>query len=283
MSELLHPELLEHAPRGKHVARKLEVMARQIKAAYNGGKEPGVSVVIRTLNEINGLRALLHDIYAQDYTGDIEIIVVDNESTDGTPELARELGAEVVTLPRAEFTYPRSMNAGVEAAKHDLVWLTVGHALPSTKQLLRAGSRWFKDPAVGGAYHIPMLPSANASWLEKGFLLANSALFKTIPNVKKAGLGVMAATSAMIAKPIWQELGRFDERYESGGEDTALAGSMIAAGYRVVREPGLSAHHSHGSGLIKAVRKHHEYMQTVKGPVPLRREAIKDTHPHLNP
>ncbi|MGB4759587.1 MAG: glycosyltransferase [Candidatus Saccharimonadales bacterium] len=283
MRELLHPELLEHVLRGRYVARRYESLARQIKAKHIGPKEPDVSVVIRTLNEAEGLRALVQDIRAQDYTGKVEIVVVDNESTDGTPELAKELGAKVVTLPRADFTYPRSMNLGVETATYELVWLTVGHALPSSRQVLRAGARWFRDPKVGGVYHVPILPNANASWLEKGFLFASSALFRTVPNVKKAGLGVLAATSAMIAKPIWRELGRFDERYESGGEDTALAGKMIAAGYKVVREPGLAAHHSHGSGLIKALRKHREYLQTVKGPVPLRREEIKNTHPHLNP
>jgi len=55
--------------------------------------------------------------------------------------------------------------------------------------------------------------------------------------IKKAGMGVLAANCAMIAKRAWQELGGFDERYQAGGEDTALAKSMLENGYEVVRIP----------------------------------------------
>lgn len=54
-------------------------------------------------------------------------MVVGNEAADHTRAIAKDYGAEVVTLPRGEFTYPRSMNLAMQAASHDAVFLTVAH------------------------------------------------------------------------------------------------------------------------------------------------------------
>ena len=109
---------------------------------------PPVSVVIRTLNENIALSRLLTAIDAQSYSGRIEVIVVDNESTDGTAKTARTGGATVVTLPRTDFSYPRSMNLGMQAATNEVVLLTVGHALPLSRHWISNAVRHFDDLAV---------------------------------------------------------------------------------------------------------------------------------------
>jgi glycosyltransferase involved in cell wall biosynthesis len=59
--------------------------------------QPRVSVVIPTRNEAGAIGRVLADIPAQFVT---EILVVDNNSTDGTPEIAAKMGARVVHEPR---------------------------------------------------------------------------------------------------------------------------------------------------------------------------------------
>lgn len=56
-----------------------------------------VSVVIPTRNEREGIARVLADLPSDLVT---EVIVVDNSSTDGTPEVAAQLGARVVCEPR---------------------------------------------------------------------------------------------------------------------------------------------------------------------------------------
>ena len=65
----------------------------------------------------------------------------------------------------------------------------------------------------------------------------------------------------MIAKPVWQELGRFDERYQHGGEDEALARLMLKNGYAIVEEPALSVHHSHGLSVVDYWKQLRYYRQ----------------------
>jgi glycosyltransferase involved in cell wall biosynthesis len=56
-----------------------------------------VSVIIPTRNEALALKYVLADIPASLVT---EVLVVDNNSTDGTPEIAAQMGARVVREPR---------------------------------------------------------------------------------------------------------------------------------------------------------------------------------------
>ena len=56
-----------------------------------------VSVIIPTHNEAQGIGRVLADLPSNLVT---EVIVVDSNSTDGTPDLARKMGAQVIQEPR---------------------------------------------------------------------------------------------------------------------------------------------------------------------------------------
>ncbi len=55
-----------------------------------------VSVVIPALNEQVRIRTVLESLKAQDYDGEIEIIVADGNSTDRTADISREYADKVV-------------------------------------------------------------------------------------------------------------------------------------------------------------------------------------------
>jgi glycosyltransferase involved in cell wall biosynthesis len=69
-----------------------------------------VSVVIPTHNEAQAIGRVLADLPAGLIT---EVIVVDSNSTDGTPELAANLGARVISEPRRG--YGRACLTGIES------------------------------------------------------------------------------------------------------------------------------------------------------------------------
>jgi glycosyltransferase involved in cell wall biosynthesis len=70
-----------------------------------------VSVVIPTHNEAQGIGRVLADLPAHIVT---EVVVVDSNSTDGTPEIAAKMGARVLHEPRRG--YGRACLTGLAAA-----------------------------------------------------------------------------------------------------------------------------------------------------------------------
>jgi len=57
---------------------------------------PDISIVIAAFNEEKNLPRLFETIKNQDFKGSFEIIVIDNNSTDKTAQIAKKLGARVV-------------------------------------------------------------------------------------------------------------------------------------------------------------------------------------------
>jgi GT2 family glycosyltransferase len=278
---LLHPELLETVPFGN--ARTAKLLNRRISDTLvdDPRRDPNVSLVVRVFNEAAKLEKLFEDINRQLYSGEVQVIVVDNYSRDRSVEVAKRHGAEVVMLPRSEFTYPRSMNLGVEAASHDLVFLTVAHVRLSSTHNLHAGARHFRNDNTAGAFGT-CLPAEGASYLERWAAAGDPTLFLARPAkpIKNCGLGTLGATGAMISKRVWTELGRFDERYQAGGEDTALAKLMLKAGYRVVQEPAMTVHHSHGLGFKDAVKQYINQRAT-RAPTQLDEQRLMARRPDL--
>ena len=81
-----------------------------------GGSTPEVSIVMPCLNEAETLGVCIQKAHAaiQAHRLHAEVIVADNGSDDGSPELARVLGAHVVYAPLKG--YGAALMAGIEAA-----------------------------------------------------------------------------------------------------------------------------------------------------------------------
>ena len=84
---------------------------------------PWCSVILPTLNEGTTLPITLKALNGEWPGGNLQVIVVDGGSTDGTPELARKWGATVITSAPGR---ARQMNAGAAIATGS--WLFFLHA-----------------------------------------------------------------------------------------------------------------------------------------------------------
>jgi glycosyltransferase involved in cell wall biosynthesis len=280
---LLHPEFFKTVPFGNSRTARLLDQRISDTLVDDRRNDPDVSVVVRVFNEAARLEKLFEDIDKQLYGGEVEVVVVDNGSSDRSAEVAKCHGAEVVTLPQTEFTYPRSLNVGVEAASNDVVFVTVAHIRLSNTHNLHAGARHFaRNDNTAGAFGT-CLPNEGASHLERVAAAGDPTLFLARPakHIKRCGLGALGATGAMISKRVWKELGGFDDRYQAGGEDTALARSMLKAGYGVVQEPAMTVHHSHGLGFKDTVKQYIHQQQIVRAPREFDRHGLLTRRPDL--
>ncbi|MEK7061881.1 MAG: glycosyltransferase [Patescibacteria group bacterium] len=215
------------------------------------------SIIIRTLNEKKCLAELLAVLRRQDYSGETEIIVVDNQSTDGTAEFAVQQGAKLVTIKKDDFSYPFSMNKGAEVASGEILVYLVGHALPFKNYWLRHGLEHFADPQVAGVYS-PVIPKKGCTFAEMLFYWPGylHAWMRGPHCVKQGAMGVFGATNIALRKNLWEKH-HFDERYGLGGEDGEWAGWVMSQGLQIVCDYRFSVRHSHGlgfSGLKKQIQ-----------------------------
>jgi len=87
------------------------------------------SIVIRAYNEEKHIGRLLEGIRQQTLK-DVEIILVDSGSADGTISIAQSFEARIVRIPSGEFTFGRSLNVGIQAATRELIVMASAHVYP---------------------------------------------------------------------------------------------------------------------------------------------------------
>lgn len=78
------------------------------------------TVVIPALNEAGNIRQLVHEVRA---AAPVEVIVVDNGSTDSTAHEAEAAGVEVVSEPRRGYGYACAAGAAAVSASDVLVFM----------------------------------------------------------------------------------------------------------------------------------------------------------------
>lgn len=113
---------------------------------------PTIAIVIPTLNEAANLPKCLRGIASQDYPRErVDVIVVDNGSTDGTLDIAAKSGARVLhnDVKDAE----RSKMIGLSEARSDLfIYLDADIELASPDVLSRLVEPLRGDSSLAGAF-----------------------------------------------------------------------------------------------------------------------------------
>ncbi|MDB5183141.1 MAG: glycosyl transferase [Candidatus Saccharibacteria bacterium] len=254
MSFLLHAENFKRIPfTGGVLARALNKRAAEMTTLTHGMTDPDLSVIIRSRNNIFYIKELFEDIQAQDFKGQIEVIVVDTESTDGTVEYSQSQGAKIIHLSQADFTYPVALNLGFNAAKYPYVVTLVGHSNLSNTMMFKSLTFWSQQEKFGGMYGIPLTNKNGSFWDRIDSMLLLTLMAPKVLNGPSGGM--LGANTSIVNRSVWEKLGGYDNAYGGGGEDAALARSMLADGYVIVREPLLRLFHSHGLNLINSIRQ----------------------------
>jgi rhamnosyltransferase len=232
-----------------------------------------VSVVIRTLNEAPQLRRLIMALQSQSLRP-TELIVVDNESTDSTAQVAEVWATKVVTIPFEEFSYPRSLNAGMGIASCPVVVSLPAHAVPMRRDWLESAVRHFDRTAVAGVYSA-VRPNVGAGLFER--MMYNwtwCTKRKGSPyDIKEAALGTFSATCHAARRSTWMEH-PFDEQYGMGGEDVEWAAWAMTQGKAIVYDHRFTVRHSHGLNAWQLYKQIKEW-QAMLEPQPFDRRNIR--------
>ncbi len=211
-----------------------------------------ITAVVPVHNRVELLRQLLDSVAAQTIPFD-EVIVVDNASTDGAGDLARERGCTVISL--AENTgFARAVNLGWRAAKNSR-WIAI---LNSDVTLDPSWLERLLDAACNSSFAAGTIFNARDRQAVDGTydLLSRSGCAWRAGNgehgadvSKPAGMALAPATACLFRREVLEQLEGFDEVFESYLEDVDLGLRCICRGYEGIYVPSALAWH-HGSATL---------------------------------
>ena len=130
-----------------------------------------LSVLISTRNRSHQLHDTLSHLARQRLEGiSLQLVVVDNGSTDSTPAVLR---AARERLPMVALHEPipgknRALNRALEVATGELLVFTDDDVIPADdwlSNLIRVADRWREYPIIGGSVD-PLFPDSTPCWLQ---------------------------------------------------------------------------------------------------------------------
>ena len=195
-----------------------------------------VSIIIRTKNEERWISSCLRSVFRQSYKN-IEVIIVDNKSTDHTVERSKSFAVKVVSID--EFFPGRAINDGIRASSGDYIVCLSAHCIPVNEFWLEKLIQDIEDQKVAGIYG-RQEPLSFSSDIDKRDLLTVFGLDKKI-QVKDS---FFHNANSAFRKDIWQKF-PFDENI-SNIEDRVWGEQVISEGLRIIYEPQASVYHWHG-------------------------------------
>jgi glycosyltransferase involved in cell wall biosynthesis len=204
-----------------------------------------VSVIIPTRNEAQAIGRVIADIPADLVT---EVIVVDNNSTDGTSEIAARAGARVITESRRG--YGQACLTGITSASApDVVVFLDGDYSdrPAELPLLLAPiTEGRADITIGSRLAGPRTPGALPWHARFGNWLAASLITK-LYGIKVSDLGPFRAARADVLRVV-----ELEETTYGWAVELILKGA--AQGFRIVEVP-VSYHPRIGKSKISGTFK----------------------------
>jgi glycosyltransferase involved in cell wall biosynthesis len=115
---------------------------------------PYVSLLVDTYDHERFIEEAIASVMAQDFPrSEMEIVVVDDGSTDRTPEIVRKFGPQVRLLRKANGGQASAFNAGIPETRGEIVAFLDGDDWWAKNKLTRVAEAMRADPDVGIVGH----------------------------------------------------------------------------------------------------------------------------------
>lgn len=176
------------------------------------------------------------------------IIVVDNESSDGTGEVARKAGATVVRRQRAG--YGASINAGARLAHGNHLAVLNPDIRFFTDGVVTRLMAHFDDPSVGLAAPALQLPDGRLQDSARRTptplnLVVRRGLSSDSGAVRNGGnVDWVVGAFFIVRRDVWDAVRGFDESYFLYFDDVDLCTRIRQAGWTIWFDPSVEVQHA---------------------------------------
>lgn len=220
-------------------------------------QHPTISVIIPTLNGEGTLEHFFAALKNQ-YIQPDEVLVVDSSSADRSVAISRDWGAEVISIPRAEFDHGGTRTRLARQAQGDIIVFFTQDAILATRDALQLLVAPLGEETVACSYG-RQLPNKNASPVAAHLRLFNyppQSSQRVYGDRGQYGLKTIFISNSFAAyrKDRLKEAGYFKNGLIFG-EDTCTLGRILAAGQSVVYVSEAAVYHSHNYTMGEELRR----------------------------
>lgn len=226
-----------------------------------------VSVVIPTLDGGAGFAHLCRHLKLLRERIDLDVLVIDSGSTDGTVDEARGAGLRVHAIDRSTFGHGRTRNLGIRLTSGDVICFLTQDVLPCTPDWPQRFAETLSDPAVAGVYgrQVPR----DAASMEMFFVSINypSEPLRFTPRSgghhPRPGRVLFSNAFSAVRRDAMERVPfAEDARYS---EDQLWAHEVLAAGFTIAYQPDAEALHAHRYTLNGLFRRSYEVGRALHG------------------
>lgn len=218
-----------------------------------------ISIVIPVKDGGSDLVRCLQGIGAQVIDDEVEIVVIDSGSTDGSVVQARERGAFVREIPAHEFSHGSARNLGASLASGEWLVFISQDAHPVDERWLErlTGPLRERESLVGGVYG-RQLPHPGATPPERyflDFLYGSQARRQSAAGTHELTMETTLFSNVNAAMPrsLWERFPFVEDIIMS--EDQDWSRRVLLDGFTVAYEPTAAVRHSHNYTLGGAFRR----------------------------
>ncbi len=217
-----------------------------------------ISIIIRSKNEERWISQCLESVARQQVDEPIEVILVDNKSTDKTVEKALKKYPSIKVLSIDKFIPGLAINKGIKASKGKYIVCLSAHCIAVNNTWLQRLKDNLGDQNIAGVYgrQVPLQSTNN---LDRRDLLLTFGVDRRI-QIKDS---FFHNANSMFRKSVWSDF-PFDEK-ATNIEDRIWGKKVVNAGLKIVYEPNAEVYHYHGihqsrdsdrcSNIIKIMNK----------------------------
>ena len=201
--------------------------------------KPTVSLVISVWNRRDDLRENLAAIRAQTVAPD-QVIVVDNDSSDGTPEMviAEFPEVQLIRMPHSDYGACETFNVGFSSARGELVGILDDDVILPKTFVEQMVQKFEEEPATTAILSPKVIEPEMPDWYLNNERLHRERYLATV-----RGCGSMARAAAL------REANWYDIRFFIFGNERDLTTRLLNLGYRVKMFPQVEVFHKAPFGM----------------------------------
>ena len=195
--------------------------------------EPNVSIIVPCYNEEKNIENCLDAVYASDYPKNkIEIIVVDDGSTDNTVDILKNYPKDIKIIKGKHKGKSEALNQGIKKAVNNIIF-TVDADTNIEKTTLKKLVQPFTDEKVGATNGSCVARNKNSllGMFQNIEYHYNNLIRKSFSVLFNNGIWFYGAF-ACYRKDIMEKIGYFKK--DSMTEDADIALEIYAAGYKTI-------------------------------------------------